>query len=88
MKVQGIRLRKVIVRTTKAFVIAFLAGSLAGLLVNIGLTVFGVFSLPISWLIRYCAAMTGAGFLMMFVWIFVVFLVEWKLDPKEVIQKV
>ena len=88
MKVQGIRLEKVIVRTIKPFVIAFLAGLLAGLLVNIGLTVFGVFSLPIGWLIRYCATMTIAGFFMMFVWIFVVFIVEWKLDPKEVIQKV
>lgn len=88
MKVQGIRLRKAIARTTKEVVIAFLAGISAGLLVNIGLTVFGVFSLPVSWLIRYCASMLGAGFLMMFVWIFVVFIVEWKLDPKEVIQKV
>jgi hypothetical protein len=88
MKVQGIRLRKVIVRTTKAFVIAFLAGISAGLLVNIGLAVFGVFSLPVNWLIRYCAAMLGAGLLMMIVWILVVSVVEWKLDPKEVIQKV
>lgn len=88
MKIQGIRLRKAIARTTKEVVIAFLAGIFAGLLVNIGLTVFGVFSLPVSWLIRYCASMLGAGFLMMFVWIFVVFIVEWKLDPKEVIQKV
>lgn len=88
MKIQGIRLRKAIARTTKEVVIAFLAGISAGLLVNIGLTVFGVFSLPVSWLIRYCASMLGAGFLMMFVWIFVVFIVEWKLDPKEVIQKV
>lgn len=88
MKVQGIRLRKVIVRTTKPFVIAFLAGISAGLLVNIGLTIFGVFSLPVNWLISYCASMMGAGFLLMFVWIFVVFIIEWTLDPKEVIQKV
>lgn len=88
MKIQGIRLRKAIARTTKEVIIAFLAGISAGLLVNIGLAVFGVFSLPVNWLIRYCAAMLGAGLLMMIVWILVVSVVEWKLDPKEVIQKV
>ena len=88
MKVQGIRLRKLLFKTTKAFITAFLAGTFAGLFVNLGLTVFGVFSLPVNWLIKYCAAMLGAGLLMMIVWILVVSVVEWKLDPKEVIQKV
>ena len=88
MKVQGIRLRKLLFKTTKAFITAFLAGTFVGLFVNLGLTVFGVFSLPVNWLIKYCAAMLGAGLLMMIVWILVVSVVEWKLDPKEVIQKV
>ena len=88
MKVQGIRLRKILFKTTKAFITAFLAGTFAGLFVNLGLTVFGVFSLPVNWLIKYCAAMLGAGLLMMIAWILVVSVVEWKLDPKEVIQKV
>lgn len=88
MKVQGIRLRKILFKTTKAFITAFLAGTFEGLFVNLGLTVFGVFSLPVNWLIKYCAAMLSAGLLMMIVWILVVSVVEWKLDPKEVIQKV
>lgn len=88
MKIQGIELKKIYSKTIKSVVITAAIGTLLGIMVNTGMIVFGVFSLPVKWLIRYCSVLLGAGLGMMFIWILIVFIVEWKLDPKGVIQKV
>ena len=88
MKVQGIELKKIFSRTTKKYLVACTIGSVLGITANILLIVFGVFSLPVGWLIRYCATMFITALIMMILWILIVFVVEWRLDPKGVIQKV
>ena len=88
MKIVGIRLRKVFFITMKKKLIAFAFGMISGAAVDAGLIVFGVFSLPVNWLIRYGTIMIAAGFVLMIIWILTVFVIEWRMNPKEVIQKI
>ena len=88
MKIVGIRLRKVFFITMKKKLIAFAFGMISGAAVDAGLIVFGAFSLPVNWLIRYGTIMIAAGFVLMIIWILTVFVIEWRMNPKEVIQKI
>ena len=87
MKIQGIKLEKVFANTIKGFLTAFISGMIIGVLCNIGLLYFGVFSLPVIWMIQYCVSLLIAAILISLIWILTVLIVEYRLDPKTVIQK-
>ena len=87
MKIQGIRLRTIFVKTVEDSLKAYLIGTVMGVACNIGFIVFGVFSLPVSWLAGYFVTAFAAGLLMMLIWMLTVFIYVRVMNPKEVIQK-
>ena len=87
MKIQGIRLEKVFSNTIRGFLTASISGMVIGVLCNIGLIYFGVFSLPVIWMIQYCVLLLLVVILMSLIWILIVLIVDYRLDPKTIIQK-
>lgn len=87
MKIQGIRLQTIFAKTVENPLKAYLIGTIVGIACNIGLIVFGVFSLPVSWLAAYLVTALIAGLFMMLIWMLIVFMYIWVMNPKEVIQK-
>ena len=75
-------------KTIKKIIIAFVIGLISGIVVDVGLILLGVFSLPIKWLINYGVIILGLGVSLMLIWILTVLVIEWKLNPKEVIQRI
>ncbi len=88
MKIQGISLSKIFFKTTKEIITAFGIGMSLGVVVDVTLILIGIFTLPVKWLIQYSVIMLIAGLIMMFIWILTVLGIEWKLNPKEVIQRI
>lgn len=88
MKVQGIGYGKMFLKTIKQFLTAFMTGTTLGLVCIMFMILSGYFSLPVNWLIRYCLYLLTAGVSMALIWMLTVVIVEWKLDPKRVIQKI
>ena len=88
MKILGIKLRSIFLKTIKKKIIAFVIGLISGIVVDVGLILLGVFSLPIKWLINYGVIILSLGVLLMLIWILTVLVIEWKLNPKEVIQRI
>jgi hypothetical protein len=88
MKILGIKLRSIFLKTIKKKIIAFVIGLISGIVVDVGLILLGVFSLPIKWLINYGVIILGLGVSLMLIWILTVLVIEWKLNPKEVIQRI
>lgn len=87
MKIQGIRLEKVFSNTIRGFLTASMSGMVIGVLCNIGFIYFGVFSLPVIWMIQYCILLLLVVILMSLIWILIVLIVDYRLDPKNIIQK-
>lgn len=88
MKIQGIHFSKMFAKTTKKSVVAAVSGMILGIAADVGLIARGVFSLPIMWIIRYCATMIFIGLLLLLLWILYIFIVERKLDIKGIVQRI
>lgn len=87
MKIQGISYKKIFVKTTMPYIKAFSIGIFFGCMLCFIITYMGVFSLPIKWLIMNGLKLLMSDFTLALLWISFVCFIEWKLDPKEVIQK-
>lgn len=88
MKIQGIHIKRMIFKTTKAKLISSFLGVLTGLFFDMIFLFFDVFSLPIMWVVNYLLNILIIAFIMLLGWVFIISFFEWKLNPKEVIHKV
>lgn len=88
MKIQGIRLQTIFIKSINKSLKAYLVGTVSGTACNVGLILFGVFSLPAQWIAGYFVTAFVAGLFMLILWMLIVLLYIRKLNPKEVIQKI
>ena len=88
MKVFGIRQLHMFFKTIKNYYVAFIVGISMGLISNVILIVGSVFSLPQLWLLQYSLLILCICIMSFLVLLTIVFIFEWKLNPKGIIQKI
>lgn len=88
LKIQGVRYKRIFFVTVRGYLISSLIGLSAGMMFNLVLICFGIFSLPIGWLIGYLAELLAVELVMLIVWLASMIIYELRMDPKGVIQKI
>ncbi|MBR6255064.1 MAG: ABC transporter permease [Clostridiales bacterium] len=88
MKMQGVRLLRIYEKTILRKLVDFVIGVLSGTLCIVVFEILHVFSLPVEWMARYYFRILSGSLGMMALWMLIVFAIEWRLNPKGVIQKI